>query len=75
MTMSFIWCVYVCVCLSIFYFLCVCVKVHPFSLPFLSKVTAAKGAEAFYQTENNDTRSEGLELACERDSKAAEVRV
>ena len=37
-------------------------------------MTAANGAEAFYQLSNNKTRSEGLELAIERDKKAADVR-
>ena len=36
-------------------------------------VTAASGAESFYQLDNNSTRSEGFELARERDTKAAEV--
>ena len=36
-------------------------------------VTAASGAESFYQLENNSARSEGFELARERDAKAAEV--
>jgi predicted ATPase len=35
-------------------------------------VTAASGAESFYQLDNNSTRSEGFELARERDTKAAE---
>ena len=37
-------------------------------------MTAASGAEAFYQLSNNKTRSEGFELAIERDKKAADVR-
>ena len=37
-------------------------------------MTAADGAETFYQLSNNKTRSEGLELAIERDKKAADVR-
>jgi len=36
-------------------------------------VTAANGAEPFYQLSNNPSRSEGLELARERDCKAAQV--
>ena len=36
-------------------------------------VTAADGAETFYQLANNSTRTEGLELAIERDRKAADV--
>ena len=36
-------------------------------------VTAANGAEQFYQSSNNPTRWEGLQLAREQDSKAAEV--
>ncbi len=36
-------------------------------------MTAAKGAEPFYQLDNNATRSEGLELARELDTKAALV--
>ena len=39
------------------------------------QVTAAKGAEAFYQLENNKTRSEGLDLARELDDKACQVSV
>ena len=38
------------------------------------QVTAAKGAEKFYQTSNNAVRSEGIVEAIERDSKAAQVR-
>ena len=38
-------------------------------------VTAASGAETFYQLENNATRSEGFELARDRDAKAAEVKI
>ena len=37
-------------------------------------MTAANGAETFYQLSNNNTRSEGLELAIERDKGAADVR-
>ena len=36
-------------------------------------MTAANGAEEFYHLGNNPTRSEGLELARDRDSKAAMV--
>ena len=36
-------------------------------------VTAANGAESFYQLANNSTRTEGLELAIERDRRAADV--
>ncbi len=36
-------------------------------------VTAAIGAEAFYQVTNNDTRKEGIEQARERDTKSAQV--
>ena len=36
-------------------------------------VTAASGAEKFYQLENNTVRTEGIELARERDAKAAQV--
>ena len=36
-------------------------------------VTAANGAEPFYQVSNNPIRSEGLELAKERDYKASQV--
>ena len=36
-------------------------------------MTAAKGAESFYQLDNNPSRSEGLELAREMDTKAATV--
>ena len=35
--------------------------------------SAAKGAEEFYQVTNNAARSEGLELARELDTKAAQV--
>ena len=35
--------------------------------------TAANGAEAFYQLDNNPARSEGLVLAREMDNKAANV--
>lgn len=38
-------------------------------------VSAAKGAEAFYTLADNNTRSEGLELARERDTRAAEAWV
>ena len=38
-------------------------------------VTAASGAEDFYQLDNNTVRSEGLEQARVRDAKAAEVKV
>ena len=38
-------------------------------------MTAANGAEQFYQLANNATRSEGLELARELDTKAAQVCV
>ncbi len=37
-------------------------------------MTAAKGAENFYQTGNNAVRSEGISEAIDRDSKAAQVR-
>ena len=37
------------------------------------QVTSAKGAEQFYQTRNNSVRNEGIELAIERDYKAAQV--
>ena len=37
-------------------------------------MTAASGAEDYYQTENNPARSEGLTLARELDNKAAIVR-
>ena len=37
-------------------------------------VSAANGAERFYQLSNNPTRSEGLKLAREQDDKAAQVR-
>ena len=36
-------------------------------------MTAANGAEQFYHLANNATRSEGLELARELDTKAAQV--
>ena len=36
-------------------------------------VTAAKGAEQFYTVENHTSRSEGLELAQDRDTAAARV--
>ena len=36
-------------------------------------VTAASGAESFYQLDNNSARSEDLDQARERDTKAAEV--
>ena len=38
-------------------------------------MTAANGAPSFYQVANNSTRTEGIELAIERDRKAAEVRI
>ncbi|XP_028396886.1 TRPL translocation defect protein 14-like [Dendronephthya gigantea] len=38
-------------------------------------VTAAKGATAFYQLENNNTRTEGLALARELDDKACQAWV
>ena len=38
-------------------------------------VSAAKGAEAFYTVEDHCVRSEGLEQARERDTKAAEAWV
>lgn len=38
-------------------------------------VSAAKGAEAFYSLADNAARSEGLELARERDTRAAEAWV
>jgi hypothetical protein len=38
------------------------------------QVTAADGAEAFYTLSNNDTRSEGIELAREWDKKVARRR-
>ena len=37
-------------------------------------VSAANGAEQFYQLSNNPTRSEGFKLAREQDAKAAQVR-
>lgn len=36
-------------------------------------VTAANGAEPFYQLTNNSTRTEGFQLARELDAKAAQV--
>ncbi len=36
-------------------------------------MTAAKGAEDFYQLDNNPARSEGLELARDLDARAANV--
>ncbi len=36
-------------------------------------MTAASGAEQFYQLANNSARSEGIELARELDTKAAQV--
>lgn len=36
-------------------------------------VTAANGAEPFYQLANNSTRTEGIELAIDRDKRAADV--
>ena len=36
-------------------------------------MTAASGAEQFYQLSNNSARSEGIELARELDTKAAQV--
>lgn len=36
-------------------------------------MTAASGAENFYQLDNNPSRSEGLVLAREMDNKAATV--
>lgn len=39
------------------------------------QVTAAKGAEKFYQVANNAVRSEGIEEAVYRDSRAAQVGV
>ena len=38
-------------------------------------VSAAKGAEEFYTVEHHATRSEGLEQAQERDTRAAEAWV
>ena len=38
-------------------------------------VSAAKGAEQFYSVEHHATRSEGIELARERDTRAAEAWV
>jgi hypothetical protein len=38
-------------------------------------VSAAKGAEAFYSIEHHASRSEGLELARDRDTRAAEAWV
>lgn len=37
-------------------------------------VSAAKGAEDFYQTENNITRHENLDLARKLDDYASQVR-
>ena len=37
-------------------------------------MTAANGAESFYQLSNNPVRSEGIELARVMDNKAAQVR-
>ena len=39
----------------------------------LFKVTAAKGAENFYQISSNAVRIEGIEQARERDNKAIQV--
>lgn len=36
-------------------------------------MTAANGAESFYQLSNNSVRSEGIELARTLDNKAAQV--
>ena len=36
-------------------------------------VTAASGAEPYYELSSNNTRSEGLDLARRRDSRAGEV--
>ena len=38
-------------------------------------VSAAKGAEEFYSLEHHSTRCEGIELARERDTRAAEAWV
>lgn len=38
-------------------------------------VTAASGAEKFYQLSNNAVRSESIELARELDGKAAQVHM
>ena len=38
-------------------------------------MTAANGAESFYQLSNNSARLENLELAIERDEKAAQVHI
>lgn len=38
-------------------------------------MTAANGAESFYQTSNNSIRSEGIDLARKLDHKAAQVRL
>ena len=38
-------------------------------------VSAAKGAEQFYTIEHHASRSEGIELAQERDSAAANVNM
>lgn len=40
-----------------------------------SQETAAKGAVEFYHLTNNSTREEGLELARDRDTKAAQVSI
>lgn len=42
-------------------------------IPF-PQITAAKGAEEFYNTEDNSCRMEGMDLARERDTRAAEVK-
>ena len=38
-------------------------------------VSAAKGAEQFYTIEHHASRTEGIELARERDSAAANVNI
>ena len=38
-------------------------------------MTAAKGAEKFYQLDNNPSRSEGLAMARDLDTKAANVSI
>jgi hypothetical protein len=38
-------------------------------------VSAAQGAEQFYSIEDHSSRSEGLELARERDTSAAQVNI
>ena len=38
-------------------------------------VTAAKGAEQFYTIEHHASRTEGIELARERDTSAANVNI